>query len=83
MNEVLRHNRALSLYNSQTASSLESLCSGNDQNGGGRSWRGSEDLQPSGVGVTLSYASEGGIVRAVLGFNEAGKIQYCLCGTIE
>jgi hypothetical protein len=41
------------------------------------------DLQPSGVGVTLSYASEGGIVRAVLGFNEAGKIQYCLCGTIE
>jgi hypothetical protein len=41
------------------------------------------DLQPSSVGVTLSYTTEGGVGRAVLDFKEAGKIQYCLCGPIE
>ena len=41
------------------------------------------DLQPLGSGVVMSYTVTDGIVKAVLHFNEAGKIKRSVCGPIN
>ena len=39
-----------------------------------------EDLQPAGDAVLVSYRTPAGIVRAILDFDDAGKIERCRCG---
>jgi hypothetical protein len=39
-----------------------------------------EDLQPDGDAVAVSFRTPGGIVRAILDFDDAGKIERCRCG---
>ena len=39
-----------------------------------------EDLQPDGEAVVVSYRTPGGIVQAILNFDEAGLIERHRCG---
>jgi SnoaL-like domain len=39
-----------------------------------------DDLQPSEDGVSISYLSRGGVIRAILEFNADARIAFLRCG---